>query len=381
MRFLRSSLLPIALLTACADSAPAPVSLDLGPARWSVEAEPSFEIVSTAEDTLELLMEPVAAFRDGDSMIVVADRGHVAVRWFDRDGRLVRQVGRRGGGPGEFSYLARMLRCGSRFRIQTIGPNTAQWWTTEGRFLYTVIPGAPEGAEFTSPYATACNGAGNSVNAGWASARGLRPGRHRPDVPFWLADTLGAPTHQLGTFPGSERLVRERGTGPHPMGKEPVLAFGREIAYVGASDSFVIRRFTAMGDPLAPISLPGLDLTATPQDHAHFRLLDTAGRPADQISRVVRDWDLSPLPPTIPPYTRMIVDREDRLWVRLFPRPPGLTVRWLVFDTTGEVMGNVDLPAALEVHDIGADWVLGLEPLFEDAALRVREYRVVVNQG
>lgn len=380
MRSLRYLLLPVVLLSACAESDSMPVALDLGPAQWSIEAEPSFEIVSTADDTLELLMEPVAAFRDGDSMIVVADRGHVAVRWFDRDGQFVRQVGRRGAGPGEFSYLARMLRCGSRFRIQTIGPNTAQWWTTEGGFLYTVVPGAPEGAEFDAPYATACNGTGYTVNAGWgASGRGVDPGRHRPDVPFWLADTLGAPTHLLGMFPGSERLVRPGGSGPHPMGKEPALAFGQEIAYVGASDSFVIRRFSATGDSLAPIHLPGLDLTATPADHDHFRLLDTAGRPADQIRRAVRDWETSPLPPTIPPYTRMIVDRDDRLWVRLFPRPPALTVRWLVFDTAGEVVGNVDLPAALEVHDIGRDWVLGLEPRFEDAALRVREYRVVVN--
>jgi hypothetical protein len=342
-----------------------------------MEEVPTFEIVSTAEDTLELLMEPVAAFRDGDSMIVVADRGHVAVRWFDRDGQFVRQVGRRGTGPGEFNYLAYMLRCGSRFRIQTIGPHTAQWWTLDGRFLQTVIPGGPEGAEIEEPYATACNTSGSTINAGWGSGRGMELGRQRPEVPYWLADTLGAPTHVLGNFPGSERLVREGGTSPHPMGKEPVLAFGNDIAYVGASDSFVIRRFSTAGDSLAPLLLAGLDLTATPEDHSHFRMLDTAGRPERVISRALRNWALSPLPPTIPPYTRMVVDRDDRLWVRLFPRPPALTVRWLVFDTAGAMVGNVDLPAALEVHDIGPDWVLGLEPRFEDAALRVREYRLV----
>ena len=379
VRSLRSLLLPVILLSACAESDSMPVALDLGPAQWSIEAEPSFEIVSTADDTLELLMEPVAAFRDGDSMIVVADRGHVGVRWFDRNGQLVRQVGRSGAGPGEFGYIAGMLRCGSRFRIQTIRPNTAQWWTLAGRFLQTVVPGAPEGANFGSPYATACSSSGQTVNAGWEQTRGLELGRQRPNVPYWLADTLGTPTHVLGNFPGSERLVGQMGTGPHPMGKEPALAFGREITYLGASDSFYIRRFTTIGDSLEPISLPGLDLTATAEDHTHFRLLDTAGRPAAHIRQAVQMWEESPLPPTIPPFTRMIVDRDDRLWVRLFPRPPGLTVRWLVFDNAGEVVGSVDLPAALEVHDIGRVWVLGLEPRFEDAALRVREYRVSIN--
>ena len=77
----------------------------------------------------------------------------------------------------------------------------------------------------------------------------------------------------------------------------------------------------------------------------------------------------------MPAYTAALVDRDDNLWVRAFPRTTENLVRWVVFDSGGKEIGAVDLPATLEAFDIGHDWVLGIETRLADGGQQVRMYR------
>jgi hypothetical protein len=81
-------------------------------------------------------------------------------------------------------------------------------------------------------------------------------------------------------------------------------------------------------------------------------------------------------PSTLPAYTALIVDSEDLVWVRAFPRGTGAAAPWSVFSSSGALVAEVALPRHLEVFEIGGDYLLGryFDPV--DAIPEVRLYRL-----
>ncbi len=66
-----------------------------------------------------------------------------------------------------------------------------------------------------------------------------------------------------------------------------------------------------------------------------------------------------PVPETMPAYETLEVDVEGNLWVEHYRPRWEETRRWTVFSPRGTFRGTVELPARLEVHQIGSDFVLG----------------------
>jgi hypothetical protein len=58
---------------------------------------------------------------------------------------------------------------------------------------------------------------------------------------------------------------------------------------------------------------------------------------------------------------RMYADALGNLWLQAYQLPghDGPST-WLVFDTDGQWLGTVDMPAAFTVNEIGPDYVLGV---------------------
>lgn len=122
--------------------------------------------------------------------------------------------------------------------------------------------------------------------------------------------------------------------------------------------------------------MPYQDLATSEADRERFRLLDTLGLEQAEIDWRVREWQTFEFPPTVPAYTALLVDRQDNLWVRLFPRSEENLVRWLIFSPTGAELGQVDLPGTLAVNEIGIDYVLGVETKLPEGGQTVRLYRL-----
>ena len=361
-----------ALFAACSKDSERP---RVDQAAWHVDSVPILDIGSMPDDTTELIGIAEGVRMVGDSELVVADRGFAALRYFDRQGKFVRASGRKGDGPGEFQYLARMYGCGDSLVVFDISGPQYMVFGAAGGFARSFRPSAPKGARFDSPYKVACGPGGTFLGIGWNDDPPVKePTRLRGNAPLWLADASGATTHVLGAFPASERLATPRGSGPHALGKEPVLALGRDRAYYGAADSFLVNVFDLQGNPLPSIRKPSVPLATTEADRARYRLLDTLGK--KDVARRLRQWEQFTFPPTVPAYTAFLVDREDNLWVRMFPRSEENRVRWVIFSPRGAEIGSLDLPDVLDVHDIGADYVLGIETRQEDGGQQVRMYRL-----
>jgi hypothetical protein len=71
----------------------------------------------------------------------------------------------------------------------------------------------------------------------------------------------------------------------------------------------------------------------------------------------------------------LLVDEAGWLWAKLFGPRSTDPSSWVIFDLDGRAHGTVELPADLEVHQIGPDFVLGFV-LDEFGVPVVRKYRL-----
>jgi len=348
-------------------------------AEWRVDSVPVLEILDDDPSGTPLMGVVEGATRLDDGTLLVADRALSSLRWFGPDGALRRVVGRAGEGPGEFGYIARLFRCGDTVHVYDIerGFEAYQTFSLDGAVGAPIGNTGPAGAP---PYRTACNAARQFVSYGWERGRERTLGRWRGSVAAWIRHPDGT-SRSLGDVPGSERLVVEGGSSPHPLGRETLVAIGDTRAYIGTADSGVVQSFALDGTPGPVLRLPESDLATTASDIERFKFVDTVGQPASEVSWNVRQWALVEFPPTVPAYDAMLVDRLDHLWVRRMPRAIGATAEWIVFAPDGSVRARLELPERFDVYEIGSDYVLGVAVEVATGQQAVRVYRLARGDG
>lgn len=357
---------------ACADRSKSSDAESTAAVEWRIDSTPSLSIADDDALGEPVIGNAVGVSRLPDGGVIVADRGLSSLRFFAPDGSFVRSVGRKGSGPGEFDYIAWMHRCGDSLYVQDIGQEAVMVYALDGS-----LSRAPKYADIhgsRATYTSACNPSGIFIHNGWNMGFDRTPGRTRWTVPYWLTTTNGATRAELGEHHGSERLVIDGGSGPHPLGKNPVLAIGKDRAYVGTADSFLVQSFTLDGDSAGVLRNTDADLRTTPEDIERFKRLDTLGRNDVDKARSVREWSAVQFPPTVPAYDAMLVDARDHVWIRRFPRGIDTHAEWLVFAPSGEQVATLQMPGTLTVYEIGADYVLGIEVDPVEGRQMVRQY-------
>ena len=90
-------------------------------------------------------------------------------------------------------------------------------------------------------------------------------------------------------------------------------------------------------------------------------------------AQIERAFATKPLAKYLPSTRDLIVVSDDNLWVQHYPRAWSKTVGWTVFSADDTMRATVLLPTALEVHEIGCDYVLGR---YVDADESVPEVRL-----
>src|SRR6185503_7642722 len=85
----------------------------------------------------------------------------------------------------------------------------------------------------------------------------------------------------------------------------------------------------------------------------------TIGDSLDEAT-ALRVVDSYRFPASFPAYSDLVVDRLGNVWLRGYHWfDLGAPIWWTVFDPEGRFLGEVKLPALMEVHDIGDGYVLG----------------------
>jgi hypothetical protein len=331
--------------------------------QWSVDATPVLRIAGTTSAGRTVFKFAAGATRLSNGRVVVADGTGGTVQLFDPQGRLVRSVGKRGAGPGEFGFVSWIGQCSSdtsyvwdfmQTRLTTIGP--------AGDILRQVrLPVDP--AVGPPPAMLACSRSGHLAYLARSLDRGVRSpdGKSvRQRGGLYLGTAGGNFTRIASEFPVVELGPSLKGREfPRPAGKLTSIAVGRDRIYLGTADSGFVDALDLAGKRVATIQVKSDQ--RRPTERHKERSVDAAVAFVEQASRrdsLRAEFLQIKMPDWLPPYSGLFVDPAGVVWVVL-SAPGDDTTRLRAFTPTGKKLTDIALPVSLTVFEIGGDYLLG----------------------
>lgn len=147
------------------------------------------------------------------------------------------------------------------------------------------------------------------------------------------------------------------------FGRRGLMTTAATGFYRAETDRFQATFYLPDGKPVRTIRRPHETVRATAADVAATRRLlgedDGLVRMDPDLGAVQRRLvEKIPHRSTLPAISQLRVDRQDNLWVRAYVPPDAEMAEWSVFDPEGHWLGVVEIPAALEVLEIGDDYLL-----------------------
>ena len=331
-------------------------------AAWTIDSQPLVAIGALEGDSAYQLFRVGGAARFADGRIVILNSGTSEVRFFDADGRHLRSVGRKGGGPGEFESPFPLLHLphdsigvwdGSQQRITVLSPDG-----TLARVARLDRPAT--NAEMVGSF-----GDGSIVMAdfrfdvpqsGFAMAQGVLT-RFSPEGAF--IDSLGSyPWREIGMLDPARGRIGSRTFAPRTS-----TAIHGDRFSIGTAAEPMIEVRDQRGKLIRLVRWNAGDRTVGPGDaRAQFE----ASNPNATVERR-RAFEAIPVMERFPAHSRMIADADGNLWVQPYRRPTDTgPARWLVFEAEGALIARAELPRRLEPFEIGREYVLGVHPGEDD---------------
>ena len=332
---------------------------DLG---WKVSTEPDL-VLGGLEGVPEpqLFSRVNGAKQRADGTLLVIDRDAAEVRMFDREGNHLRTTGGLGDGPTEFTrptirqtpdHSEFLLYDAGHRRLVTLDPlgdirsersrndvrgnpigmirdtvivntgvirftNSPRGGITEWPTVYTAV--APDGSQMR------IDSVGDPM---WITVAEME-GQEVPSIEAIPFDGTSVEAMHFNF------LLVIRGAAP-------------EIHWYGPDGS--LERLTAVD---LPAEAPSRDEIV---DYGR-RLLESYGAEVGD-DRLERYRDMR-IPERRAAFDALIVDTQGYVWARRYIDPLASHHRWLVFAPAGSLLGYVELPAELDLYQIGPDFVLG----------------------
>jgi hypothetical protein len=336
-------------------------------AQWRTTSLPVLDIAGTDSSDNVLLELPSGGTRLSDGTVVVADGPAGRIRFFGADGKLLRTVGRSGRGPGEFVAISWLGQCGrdSVFAWDFVQQRLSAI-TAAGEIVRQVrMPTDPTKAP--PPFSLACSRSGLLALLGWPAQSGPTSDQFtRGSAPLTLATTAGDVIRRVGDVAGTEFVTLQcGGAAPRPLGKSTFIALSRDFVFVGTGDSasvdvYLIQDVRAGGIP-AKATVKVATVRRAPTRRELEAAVDplVAYFPAGDMRDKMRGCLLSvPAPDQAPPYAGVFVDSVGTLWIQTSLAGDPDT-HLLAMSPTGQRLGELVLPRALTIFEIGTDYVLG----------------------
>lgn len=349
---------------------------------WRVGDHPVFE--AGGPDGVAV-GEVVGLVRTESGAIAAADGRAQVIRVFAPDGRLVRSVGRRGSGAGEFQALAWLGADGDSLLAFDLLTRRVTLFGAVGRVRTTQLQS--QGPVLTAPLGRFDDGtllvasggavfpfAGNQWEARRDSALLLRFGADGV-VRDTVARIAWGETFGVAIGRADNRFLAPM---PRPFGMRTSAVLAGEEIIVGEASGYELKVLDASGRIVRRIRRAHTPVPVTPEAIVAYKR--TVQRPAGSQglqaridSALVSALDSAPFPATMPAYERVLADDDGTIWVLEYSVRLDQPGRWNVFSREGEWLGNVLTPRGLRVEAIGRDWILGTwrDP---EGAERVRMY-------
>ena len=332
---------------------------------WRVDSVPSVSIGKLEGEDPYLLHEVRDAMTLFDGRIVVANRGSHELRVFDAHGVHVATWGGEGEGPGEFNSLVAVA--------DWQGDSLIAWYSQgdrlsvfglDGNFGRTMIPG-----DLRNSVEEASPGGAVLVSSFSGGGSALQDGLSRGERRHGVVDAEGHPAGSPGAYPGMEMHTAASGDGylmmtiPFARSTRTAVWAGRFV--VAPTDHYEVRAH----DPAGPLALvvrrehsPVTPTSAHMEAYIDRRVARTPpGKQAERRRELREDLAEVPVAETFPAFDRVVADALGHLWVREYDLPGEERANplWTVFDPDGRVLGFVETPPGLRIHEIGENHILG----------------------
>ena len=326
---------------------------------WRIGPEPAVSIGVLDGEDPDMLFHATDATRLSDGRIVVVNRGTAELRVFDEFGTYLATWGGWGEGPGEFEDI---------MQIATLpGDSVIAWGLSADAAMHVFDAAGNFGRRF-SPLKSE-----SSLRTQWIlPVSVMRDGSilasQQPDrvnsvaVELWNGE--GRLRSSLGSHPA--QVVQIIGNLLHHE------TFGRTLtrepwgdpAIISLSDRYEIKAYARDGTPARIVRRENMQHAPTDADLDAYVAGRAAAMPSYMLEAVEeqrRVFRSSPVAAYFPAFESTMADRVNHLWVEEYESPTGNRPArlWTVFDPEGRVLGHVETPRKLEIHQIGEDYILG----------------------
>jgi len=310
--------------------------------------------------------------------LVLLDASQRALLYVDSAGRLT-DVVRIGGEAEPFARPWWMGQCGkdSLFvwdaaRMQMSVYNESGVFLDEHTF--------PRSGPASSPLTIVCS---SEAFAYHPIAAQLRPTTDsvpyfRGTAPITVESRTNGSSVEISSVPTVEMVeltvAGRRGGVARPLGRPTSLAIVAHRLYAASGDSATVDVWRIDGAKLPRVRTPASRGKPTDLDYLHA--VDEASR---HVPSALRDESVRQLlriaaPATTPPYARILADREGVLWiVRSMPGEHPTVL--IPVDSSGLLGEALRLPGAVNVLEIGQDYLLGIEESGQQTLSLYRLYR------
>jgi len=351
------------------DSAGVEIAVSSGPewresAGWTIDPTPSLEIGVEEGEEPYMLSRVFDALRLPDGRILVGNSATSEIRVFDRNGKFLKSVGRKGNGPGEFGELSSVrfwrLRDGSllgydggNLRVHLFDSTLAYQRTVR-------IESTREGLRAFLQ--------GVFADGSWQMLALVPELKNEPGTYLRSAQQFvrfnpdGTPDTTLRLVEGRMRFVHQFGsitTFPFvPFTAEPLAAAGEHLWVVNGGGTELEQR-NLRGNLVRVVRL-ARDIPRTADVYARYVKSSLATMDSTRRAQYEHFYGLNhPLPEHIPAYQAMLVDATSHVWLERYRLPGDTMPSWDVVAPNGRWLGAVAVPARLRVMQVGADFVLG----------------------
>lgn len=336
---------------------------------WEVAATPTVVIGSgEAGDLYQVRGAVILA----TGSLVVADGGSGQLRLYGREGQLLRVLGRRGEGPGEFRRLSGVWKFegDSLLALDTsFGQHRFLVFSPGGDFVRSWSPLTPPGESRTlGVAAVASDGA-----VLFLTSTTIRPaevpvlGRNLESAYWYKSD--GDLAGSLGRFPGP---LIYRGSGM----QQGRVSFGAGTLFAATGlwwfsfdpISGDIRKHRRDGtvELVFRMEVPRAPITEAHKSKERERrkaeLREGLRGAVGPMQRLLVEQEAMveemPFPERFPPYARVFGGSDGCLWVQVYPPLEDGGERWQVLAPSGQWLARVTLPYGLTLYDVAADNVV-----------------------
>jgi hypothetical protein len=330
---------------------------------WVIDTLPDLQIGAESGQAAYQFHNIGGMATDGDR-IWVLDGGSREARIFDGSGGFQRSFGGRGDGPGEFRS-PRMVRRLTTDTLIFLDHATRRFhvFSKMGELLTT----SPS-LQLARVSPLAVGSVGGRVLLFDSGTLFIAPGGLDPPEKaiYYVVDARAGTADTLGEFPGRQMWTDARGeikaVGSVPFDIRPSAAAGKQTFFITPGEGPEVLEFDTLGTLIRILRVDEPVRRVTKQDLDRFIEARIAINGEEWAGYLRSGYEELPLTEIMPSFQSLLVDTEGWLWAQTYEpfRAIDDPAKWMVFEPGGMVCGTVRMPASLQIHQIGADFVLGL---------------------